>query len=769
MFLKSLKSSIRNLVKNKVFSAIGIVGFAAGFSVCLIIGMYVYSEFTVDDSPKNKDRIFRVVDAKNRNSSLDYELKEKFENNYPGIEMDCPVEISSVSYPIISISNQKTVYVEGLISTTNDFFEVFSIHPIKQISDKPFKDINSAVITETGAKLLFGDEDPLGKSISVYSDESIISAIIPDFKSSSSIQGHILRNSENKKFRMSNVGEIHDDKIRTYSTTNHYLLLKNNQNLEDTEHRLNIYTSGYEMSVDSIFLQPLKSIYFDTSVSDSNRHGSTGLVRILSLIGFMIMLLSVINYINYIISSQFKKHKEIGIKKTIGAKLSNLLSYYTTDILLWVVISFLISISIVAVTLPWFNSLFQVNLQLKELMDVRFIAIGLIIVLFIVLTSLFPYIIILSKFRVLNLLTGNLGKAGKNSAGSILTIFQLTISIVLISGLFIVQKQISYIKFRDLGFKDSELLYINIQYNKNGYESLKNEFLKNPSITQATLSSGVPGLIGSRTTNPKWENTYYKMVVDDQFISTMGMELKKGRNFTPSDSSKRACIVNEAAVAAMAVDSVDLKTMGINEIVGVVKNFNFESLHQNVQPVIMSFGTGRSMSLRLSTENLPNVMEYINKVWKDFYPNEPMQYKFYDTWFDSMYKKEEQVSHASMIFSIIAIIITCLGLLGKIIQVSLTRTKEIGIRKVNGAKVSEILSMLNKDFVLWVVIAFIVATPVAWYTMNKWLENFAYKTSLSWWIFALAGLLALGIALLTVSWQSWRAATRNPVEALRYE
>jgi putative ABC transport system permease protein len=375
----------------------------------------------------------------------------------------------------------------------------------------------------------------------------------------------------------------------------------------------------------------------------------------------------------------------------------------------------------------------------------------------------------LSKFNVLIFLKGTTEKPGKNKVGSILTVLQLTISILLISGLLIVQRQINYMKFRDLGFNDDKLLYIELQYKNEGYEALKNEFLKNPSITKATLSNGVPGSIWSKSINEKWKNTYFNMDIDEEFLSTMGMELKEGRNLTRADMAANGCIVNEAAIAAISMDSIDLGLFRIGEIVGVVKNFNFESLHQNVQPLIMKYGVGRLLSLRLSTENLPVVMDYINKVWTDFYPDEPMQYKFFDAWFDSMYKKEEQLGYASVVFSFIAIAITCLGLLGKIIQISLSRTKEIGIRKVNGARISEVLVMLNRDFVKWVVIAFVIATPLAYYAMHKWLQNFAYKTELSWWIFALAGLLALGIALLTVSWQSWKAATRNPVESLRYE
>jgi len=445
------------------------------------------------------------------------------------------------------------------------------------------------------------------------------------------------------------------------------------------------------------------------------------------------------------------------------------LGYYTADILVWITISLLISILIVGLTLPYFNTLFQIKLRLNELLDIRFFAIGLSVILFILLATLLPYVAILSKFNVLLFLKGRTESPGKNKIGSILTVLQLTISILLISGLLIVERQIGYLKFRDLGFIDDKLMYIELQYNKEGYNAFKTELLKNPSITKATLSNGIPGSICSKRINDKWMNSYFMMDIDEEFISTMGMELKEGRNLTRADVSTKGYIVNEATIAAMEMDNIDKNTLEIGEIVGVVKNFNFESLHQNIQPLIMKYGDGRQLSLRLSTNNLPEVMDCINKVWAKFYPDEPMQYNFYDTWFDSMYKKEEQLGYASIVFSFIAIVITCLGLLGKIIQTSLLRTKEIGVRKVNGASVSEVLVLLNRDFIKWVAIAFVIAAPIAYYAMHKWLENFAYKTSLSWWIFALAGLLALGIALLTVSWQSWRAATRNPVEALRYE
>jgi putative ABC transport system permease protein len=259
-------------------------------------------------------------------------------------------------------------------------------------------------------------------------------------------------------------------------------------------------------------------------------------------------------------------------------------------------------------------------------------------------------------------------------------------------------------------------------------------------------------------------------------METMGFELLDGRNFMAGDKDQ-ACIMNEEAVKRYGWDNIEGKKFnngreGGYKVVGVVNNFNVESLHAGITPVALIYEPSRkfnTLSLRLMPGNVGQQIEQLRKVWKEILPDDPMEFTFYNDQFQAMYVKEEKLAKSVTFFSLIAIVLTCMGILGQIFLISLNRTKEIGVRKVNGAKESEILILLNKDFVIWVVVAFIIATPIAYYAMNKWLENFAYKTELSWWIFALAGLLALGIALLTVSWQSWRAATRNPVEVLRYE
>jgi len=307
---------------------------------------------------------------------------------------------------------------------------------------------------------------------------------------------------------------------------------------------------------------------------------------------------------------------------------------------------------------------------------------------------------------------------------------------------------------------------------------LLTELRKSPYIRNMAISSGVPGQInmsmGSNMENTDKNMSVPCLIVDTAFIKTFGLEIIKGRDLQPGDEGK-VCYFNESAYKHFEFDNLEnrrFNNYGGFDIIGIVKDFHYSSMRETIGPlciiVTSNFGPN-AINVRLEGTNVALGMNFIRETWQELLPGYPLKYQFYDQWFDSMYRSEEKFAKTIGFFAILAIVISCIGILGLAIFSSERRIKEIGIRKVNGAKVSEILTMLNKDFVKWVVIAFVIATPIAYYAMNKWLENFAYKTELSWWIFALAGLLALGIALLTVSFQSWRAATKNPVESLRYE
>ena len=350
--------------------------------------------------------------------------------------------------------------------------------------------------------------------------------------------------------------------------------------------------------------------------------------------------------------------------------------------------------------------------------------------------------------------------------------FQFTVSIALIACVLIIFKQLQYVKHSDLGFNRELLLKFNLPFSINNPESFKQEIEKLPFVRSSTLSHGCPGYIRSSSENTFKKNNIY---VGDNYLKTMGIELLEGREFLKSDLNK-VCFINEEAKRKYEFSDIKAKKVKYGEdtyeVAGVVKNFNTESLHSAITPLLLIYSTDiklDNLSVRLTAGNTSQYLTQMKQVWQKFCPNEPFEFTFYDQLFQAMYAKEENLSISITFFSIIAIALTCMGILGQIIMICYKRTKEIGIRKVNGARVTEILALLNKDFLKWVAIAFVIATPIAYYAMNKWLQNFAYRTELSWWVFTLAGAAAMLIALATVSWQSWRAASRNPVESLRSE
>jgi putative ABC transport system permease protein len=343
-----------------------------------------------------------------------------------------------------------------------------------------------------------------------------------------------------------------------------------------------------------------------------------------------------------------------------------------------------------------------------------------------------------------------------------LFIFQFTIAIMLIISSMIIEKQLNFINHKELGFEKRNMLHLSIPSDIKPF-ALKDELLKSPGIADVSLSYGTPARL------PATDGKYWFLSVDTAFVPAFGITLLKGRNFSPGD--KNVCLVNETLMKESNWDEYRGKLANGNEIIGVVQDFHTGSLYEKIVPVEMDFNTSYlpDMSIKMNEGNLQGTLDFIKATWKRMAPYSPMEYYFYDDWIGRQYKKEEAFARLISAFTLIAILISCMGLFGLLAYLIERRAREIAIRKINGAENTEIMVMLNRDFAKWVAISFVIATPVAWLVMHKWLENFAYKTELNWWFFALAGLIALGIALVTVSWKSWLAARRNPSEAMKYE
>ena len=771
-----IKMAMRNLLKNKVYSALIIGGFSIGFTACILIGLFYNAEHNVNTHFANHKNLYRLYDAKRNKSGLDYKLSPVLHENYPEVENACPVEYTSnFQFNIKDAETKDYTRISYSISTTNSFFDIFSTEIIASLSDKPFSDINSAVITESVAKRLYGDKNPLGRTIQQEFFSATISAVIKDLPENSSFRAELFFNAENKDFQFSQECE---DGVCFYPT-DHFILLDPSAEPTRFAEKLNGSIGEFNSNTDSLALQSVTDIYLSTlELNDGHTKGNSKMLVVFLSIAILIILLSSINYLNYTISIQYAKLKEIGINKTSGAGSWQLISNSFTEVALGIFISLAISVLLTTILLPYTETLFGRNIRFNDVNFYQLLPVFAGTILSIILLNILAPVYVLSRFNITDFLSGGRRRKGKQIGKQAMLIFQLTDSIALIAVVMLIFKQLQFVKHYDLGFDEEHLVRLEIPYLFPNQELIKKETAKLPFVTSNSLSSGYPGWIQMMLVSGVKDDEFLvnSIYVSDDFMETMSFELLDGRNFLDGDKNQ-ACIMNEEAIKRYGWETIEGKKFnngreGGYNVVGVVNNFNVESLHAGITPVALIYEPDRkfnTLSLRLTPGNVGQQMEQLRKIWKEILPDDPMEFAFYNDQFQAMYVKEDKLAKSITFFSIIAIVLTCMGILGQIFLISLNRTKEIGVRKVNGAKVSEILALLNKDFVIWVFVAFVIATPVAYYAMHKWLENFAYKTSLSWWIFALAGLLALGIALLTVSWQSWRAATRNPVEALRYE
>ncbi|WP_321370090.1 ABC transporter permease [uncultured Draconibacterium sp.] len=769
-----IKLAFRNLLKNKLYSSLIIGGFAIGFTASILIGLFYNSEHNVNTHFRNYKNIYRVVDAKNNRSTMDFELYPVFNGEYPEIEKACPFDYTSgFQFNIKDPETKNFAKIKYSISTTNDFFDVFSIKVLASLSDKPFADMNSAVVTESVAKKLYGDENPLGRTIKQEFFTAIISAVMQDLPENSSFHADLLLNAENEEFQFRS--ECNNG-ICIYPTE-HYLMLNNAVDPVALAEKINTTIENFNQNTDSLALQNVADMYLSSSLSDDeHEYGNSKMLVIFLSIAVLIILLSSINYLNYTVSIQYAKMKEIGINKTNGAGSGHLLIDSLIEVSLGVILALFISVLLVSVTLPYTDVLFGKRISMGDVNFQQLIPVFLATIAGIILLNSMAPIYVLSRFNITDFLVGGRKRNGRQIGKQLMLTFQLTVSIALIAVVLLIFKQLQYVKHYDLGFNEEHLVRLELPYLFDNPEIIKQETAKLSFVRQSALSDGYPGWVklymGSGTDD---DNFMVQCIhVSDDYLETMGIELKTGRDFLAGDKQK-ACIMNEKAVKKYGWDSIDGKEYNNGDgyhVVGEVADFNVQSLHNDIAPVALIYDPEHgfsTLSLRLMPGNVGQQMAQVQEVWKKILPDEPMEFTFYDDQFQAMYTKEDKLSKSISFFSFIAIVLTCMGILGQIFLISLNRTKEIGVRKVNGATISEILVLLNKDFVIWVVVALVIASPIAHYAMNKWLENFAYKTNLSWWIFALAGVLTLGIALLTVSWQSWRAATRNPVEALRYE
>ncbi|WP_319479939.1 FtsX-like permease family protein [uncultured Draconibacterium sp.] len=791
MFKYFIKISVRSILKNKVNTALNVASLTIGITITLLIASFAINELDTDKFHSKNERIYKLSYG---NSSLTPgPLNGFLKSQFPEIEQTTHLETRQLNLfsPVVQYKNN-SYEIDQYYSADPGFFEIFDFEvvqgDIRSAIESPF----SMILTESEASRIFNLTNPIGESVSWKGMKDFtftVKAIVKDLPSNSSIQFDGLVSDAS----IIGMGGSRYAENWGHTVYESYLLLKPNVVVADFEEKLqeNLIAhyaselsdkaSANDAELNPLSLHKLTEVYFDKNLTnDSTNRGNLMLVNILLLIGGIILLLSVINYINLTTAQAGSRSKEIGVQKLIGSNQRNLVFQYLSETTVISFFAVVIATVFTLLLIEEFGQFMNVNGGLKFHPKMFLILIPTTLIIGFV-AGIYPALHLASK-KALEIIKMKTGK--NNSGGNLrrsLIIFQFSATIVLIAATFLIFKQINYIKDKELGIPDDQIVYAKLPFPiLAGKKDIFRERLQTiPEIEEVAFSSNIFGDIeglNSQEIDGKTLN-FATTWVDAEFIKLYNFELTEGRFFQKELQTdvNATALLNEAAVREFQVEDpfkLNIRIPGGNaKVVGIVKDFNYKSLHNAIEPLAIIYlpRQGQFVNLKIAGGNLTETLDKISTIWNELAPGFPFGYNFLDQNFEKLYTKDVQMAKAVSLFSLIAIAIAVLGILGLSIFLADTRTKEIGIRKVNGAKISEILSMLNKDFIKWVAIAFVIACPIAWYAVSKWLENFAYKTTLSWWIFALAGVLALGIALLTVSWQSWRAATRNPVEALRYE
>ncbi len=791
MLKNYFKIAWRSLRKHKVFSIINISGLAIGLAAFWMITLYVADELSYDDYNVNASRIFRVAphlnwDGGNLNlAPTSAPFAPALKSDYPEIQE--VVRIDPEGGGTISYGNKK-LQADDILFTENSILKIFSYHFLYGDANTALSKPHSIVLTKTLAQKLFGNAAfALYKRINFENENAHqVTGVIDDIPVNSHFLFSALRSSPDYFSKSW-------DRFYLYT----YVLLKKNADVKKLERKLPEFFNKHPKSLMGnmnyrLELQPLKSIHLHSNLKyEISQNANISNIYILSLVAVLILTIASINYMNLSTARSSLRIKEIGVRKVNGSGRSQLIKMFLTESVLITFIAAAIAISITYAALPWFQYLIGKDLSIWRFGIAKSL---LILAAFSLLTGLISGIypaLFLSGFKLIPALKGQAG----NQAGNLifrrsLVVFQFVIAISMIAGSFIIYQQLHYVLQKDMGFNKDQVITFHLESHemREKIPALKKQLLQNPFIESVAAASNPIGNnnIGGRDYNievngkidPK-ARIAKQLMIDEDFISTLEIQLVKGRNFFPNmpTDKDKALIVNET----LANDAGWTEPIGkkiqfgtvIFEVAGVVKDFNIYSLQHKVEPLILqlpdALNDKDNIYVRLNKHNIPAAIKFITEEYRKFDPAHPLDYHFLDQNFAHQYEAEQKQGNILLVFTILSIIIACLGLFGLVTFMAEQRIKEIGIRKILGASVSGIVSLLSKDFMKLVIIAIVIASPITWWAMNKWLQDFAYHINISGWIFPMAGLVAVLIALITVSFQAIKAAVANPVKSLRTE
>ncbi|MCW3092851.1 MAG: FtsX-like permease family protein [Ferruginibacter sp.] len=806
MFKNYLKTAIRNLWRYKGFSVINIAGLAIGIAGCLLIGLFVWDELQYDKFVKGGENVYRIYNTRTDKvstsnvASVQPAYATYLKLNYP--EVESTMRIMMLSGKKLWETGETKAYEEKGLLTEGSFFDIFPFKLIKGdykgVLDKP----DAVILTAAMAEKYFGKQDPVGKIVKIDKANFSVAGVMENVPAHFHLAFDYLMSFSTlhlKKERMESWGwqQFYSYFKLKPGTSSERLQAKFRDAVKQTEEQ------SKESGMATIpSFQPLKDIHLKSAdfEYDNARRGNQGYVKALVIIALFVLVIACFNFVNLATARSFRRAKEIGVRKVAGADRRQLILQFTGETILLSFASIIIAAVATLFILPALNNFTGKAISFNPVAN-PVLALILIAGAFVigVLAGIYPAFV-LSGFQPVKVLKGmkSTGEAGSHRSWlrQGLVIVQFVFSVLLIVSATIVYRQSNYLHNKDLGFNKDQVLLFPIEGKvATSTELFKNELKQNPNIVSATGGYGLPGdaFAGDEIIVPGKEGDksvpVNLFIVDPDYITTLGLKLISGRDFSrdiATDSSE-AFVINETGVKELGFktpqeaigqklnwnkwepDSANPVKKG--KVIGVVKDFHYKGLHEKVSISVLQMYSPvyYKMAVKMKTADVKNTLAFINATWTKFVPDFPLDYKFMDESFDEMYKAEDKLSTLLWIFTLMAIFVGCLGLFGLAAFSAEQRNKEIGIRKVLGASIGRIVTMLSINFLKPVLIASMIAFPIAWFAMNKWLQDFPYRVSISWWVFALAAAAALVIALLTVSFQAIKAALSNPVKSLRTE
>lgn len=791
MIRNYIKIAWRNLYKNKAFSMIHILGLTIGITVCMMIFIYIMNEFSVDNFHANGKRIYRVM----RNFDSMKEGVPYVSGPYaPALLNDFPADVKQAvrvqaNQGLFSFDN-KSFIEKKLYITDADFFKLFSFKLLKGDASTVLKDPSSVVLSETTAKKYFGDiESAMGKVLKLDKNMQLkVTGIAEDVPANSHLDFDLV-------VPISNFANNDNFKVWIHNSLFTYVLLDEHTDAAQLQKKFPQFMDKYMGESMARFgakfglsLTPMRDIYFEpASAFDNVRHGDKTVVYIFISIAVLILLIACINFTNLSTIRAVERSKEVGLRKVLGALKNHLVLQFIGESMLLTLISCALSVGILLLAMPWYRELLGYKLSVEWNSGPIYLFLAGVIIVIGFLAGSYPAFF-LSAFSPIQALKGKLrlGKSGAFFRQS-LVVVQFSISVLLIIGTIVIMKQMSFVKGKELGYDQEQAIVVPLD-NDDIYDHMgvfKTRLEANPNIASVSLMSGEPGgfhdlhmFDAEGQTEPFKSRTEF---ADFEFVKTLGLKVIAGRNFSPQfrTDSTDAVLINQTAAKKLGVTPEQaigkwikntVRDTTKRRIVGVVKDYNFLSLKENMDALVISPSIDRRVAvIKLKPGNLQSSLAAIKGVYSEVAPIYPFEYSFLDQKFDTTYKTDIRQQTMLTIFSSLAIFIACLGLFGLASFTAVKRTKEIGVRKVLGSSVANILLLFSKDLLKPVLVAMVIAIPLGYYVMSAWLQNFAYRTPLHWGIFVFAAFITFAIALVTVSFKSLKAAMINPVRSLRSE